>query len=51
MSHKRAFLVFATMVSAIVLAGFVGVSLTTGASLTEQYPNNQANHHPRHAAS
>jgi len=37
----------AAALSAIVLAGFVSVSLTAE-ELTPGYPNDRANHHPLH---
>ena len=50
MSHTRASLTIAVMLSTIVLAGFVSVSLTAGHPTAYQQTNGQANHHPRHAA-
>ena len=47
MSHKKAFMVVAVALSAIVLAGFVSVSLTAEETATYR-PNDRANHHPLH---
>jgi hypothetical protein len=46
-SHKKAFLIIAVALSAIVLAGFVSISLTPQEPVAYQ-PNDRANHHPRH---
>jgi len=43
-SRKKALFIVITALSAVVLAGFVSVSLTPGMSVT--YPNDRANHHP-----
>ena len=47
MSYRKSFIIMAAALSAIVLAGFVSVSLTAE-ELASQYPNDQANHHPLH---
>ena len=47
MPHRKTFLMLAAALSAIVLAGFVSVSLTAE-ELTPGYPNDRANHHPLH---
>ena len=46
MSHKKSFLVVMAALSAIVLAGFVSVSLSAGEPVSYR-PNDKANHHPR----
>jgi hypothetical protein len=46
MSHKKSILVAMAALSAIVLAGFVSVSLSANEPLSDQ-PNDKANHHPR----
>jgi hypothetical protein len=43
-SRKKAFFVVLTALSAVVLAGFVSVSLAP--SMPGIYPNDRANHHP-----
>jgi len=44
-SHKKSFLIVMAALSAIVLAGFVSVSLS--ADEPSYRPNDKANHHPR----
>ena len=46
-SHKKAFLIVTAALSAIVLAGFVSVSLTAQEPITYR-PNDRANHQPLH---
>lgn len=48
MVHKKAVLIIAVALSAIVLAGFVSVSLTAQEPAA-YHPNDRANHHPLHA--
>jgi hypothetical protein len=45
-SHKKSFLIVMAALSAIVLAGFVSVSLSANELLSDR-PNNKANHHLR----
>jgi hypothetical protein len=45
-SHKKSFLIVMAALSAVVLAGFVSVSLSAGELLSDK-PNDRANHHPR----
>jgi hypothetical protein len=45
-SHKKSFLIVMTALSAIVLAGFVSVSLSADEPVS-YWPNDKANHHPR----
>jgi hypothetical protein len=47
MSHKKAFLIVMVALSAIVLAGFVSVSMAPQEPIAYQ-PNDRANHHSRH---
>jgi hypothetical protein len=46
MSHKKTLLAVVTALSAIVLAGFVSVSLTANEPVSS-HQNDRANHHPR----
>ena len=46
MSHKKSILIVMTMLSAIVLGGFVSVSLSASET-AGAWPNDKANHHPR----
>lgn len=46
MSHKKSILMVMTMLSTIVLAGFVSVSLSASEPAST-WPNDKANHHPR----
>lgn len=46
MSHKKSFLIVMAALSAVVLAGFVSVSLSANEPLSDR-PNDRANHHPR----
>ena len=48
MSHKKSILIVMAALSAIVLAGFVSVSLSADEPLSYG-PNGKANHHPRSA--
>jgi hypothetical protein len=45
-SHKKSILVVMAALSAVVLAGFVSVSLSANEPLSDR-PNDKANHHPR----
>jgi hypothetical protein len=45
-SHKKSIMVLMAALSAIVLAGFVSVSLSAGEPVS-YWPNDKANHHPR----
>ncbi|WP_162917252.1 hypothetical protein [Dongia deserti] len=47
MHYKKAVLIALAALSAIVLAGFVSVSLTAEEPVS-YHPNDRANHHPRH---
>jgi hypothetical protein len=47
MSHKKAIVAVVVALSAIVLAGFVSVSLTAQEPISYR-PNDRANHHPLH---
>ena len=47
MARKKFVTIVLTALSAILLAGFVSVSLTA-ADTVSHYPNDRANHHPRH---
>ena len=47
MFHKKTFLIVAVALSAVLLAGFVSVSLTVDEPAA-YYPNDRANHHPKH---
>ncbi len=44
--HKKALMIVAVALSAIVLAGFVSTSLTAPEPVSH-YPNDRANHHPK----
>jgi hypothetical protein len=46
-ARKKFVTIVLTALSAVVLAGFVSVSLTA-ADTVSHYPNDRANHHPRH---
>ena len=46
MSHKKSILVMLAALSAVVLAGFVSVSLSADEPMSYR-PNDKANHHPR----
>ena len=46
MSHKKSILIAMATLSAIVLAGFVSVSLSANEPVNPR-PNDKANHHPR----
>jgi hypothetical protein len=41
-------MIAAVALSAVVLAGFVSTSLTIGEPVQSHYPNDRANHHPKH---
>jgi len=47
LAHKKALMIVVVALSAIVLAGFVSVSLTAQEPIAHQ-PNDRANHHPLH---
>ena len=52
MSHKKSFLIMVAALSAVVLAGFVSVSLSANEPVSHSpngsySPNDRANHHPR----
>ena len=46
MSHKKSILIVMSALSAVVLAGFVSVSLSAEQPISYR-PNDKANHHPR----
>src|SRR5262245_28394071 len=46
-ARKKFAMIVLTALSAVVLAGFVSVSLTA-AETVSHYPNDRANHHPLH---
>jgi hypothetical protein len=45
-SHKKSILIVMAALSAVVLAGFVSVSLSADGPVSYA-PNDRANHHPR----
>jgi hypothetical protein len=45
-SHKKSFLIVMAALCAVVLAGFVSVTLSADEPVTYR-PNGKANHHPR----
>jgi hypothetical protein len=47
-SHKKALLTVMVALSAIVLVGFVSVSLTVEEPVSYHHQNDRANHHPQH---
>jgi hypothetical protein len=46
--YYRKILVAVSAIGAMVLAGFATVSLTAGEPVKAHYPNDRANHHPKH---
>ena len=46
MSHRKSILILMAMLSAVVLAGFVSVSLSANEPVSYR-ANDKANHHPR----
>jgi hypothetical protein len=46
-SQKKTFMIAAVALSAVVLAGFVSVSLTAEEPVQYHHPNDRANHHPK----
>ena len=47
MSHKKSILIVMAALSAVVLAGFVSVSLSANEPVSDR-ANDKANHHPKH---
>lgn len=46
----RKILVAVAAIGALVVAGFATVSLTADEPAQSHYPNDRANHHPKHVA-
>jgi hypothetical protein len=45
--YKKSIMILTVALSAVVLAGFVSVSLTAEEPARYHHPNDRANHHPK----